>query len=64
MFENLKTMTADKKAMVKDNNADIMGAHSAIKNFVEAKKGESNQVDKGKTGILRSILKTFKKKNK
>lgn len=40
---------------------EAMGTSNAIRNFVEAKKGEENAVDKGqKRNLLVSALKKFK----
>lgn len=36
---------------------DLIGVKSAINQLVEAKRGEENQVDKGKKKILRDAIK-------
>lgn len=37
-------------------SSDILGMKNAIKQFVEAKKGEANQVDKGKKKIIKKSI--------
>ena len=40
---------------------DLTGMSNAIQNFVEAKKGASNMVDKKKHGIIKKAIKNSKK---
>lgn len=50
------------KECARINDEEIRGVKNAIKNFVEAKKGEDNQTDKGKKkSIIASAIKSAKK---
>jgi hypothetical protein len=51
----------NQKGMTGDFSKEAMGTSNAIRNFVEAKKGEENLVDKGKKkNILISALKKMR----
>jgi len=52
----LTNLTNLKRDMSTNFSSDILGMKNAIKNFVVAKKGEEDQVDKGKKGILKGII--------
>lgn len=42
-------------------SSNILGMKNAIKNFVEAKKGAENGVDKKKHGVIKNFLSKKKK---
>lgn len=63
LSQNLKGMDKEEiKQEAKTGDDEVMGVKNAIRGFVEAKKGEENAVDKGKSGILRRALKLIKRK--
>lgn len=63
LSQNLKGMDKEEiKQEAETGDDEVMGVKNAIRGFVEAKKGEANAVDKGKSGILRRALKLIKRK--
>jgi hypothetical protein len=52
----LNNLTNLKRDLSTNFSSDILGMKNAIKNFVIAKKGEADQVDKGKVGIIKGIV--------
>lgn len=57
LMKNYDNLSSEVQKCVDD---EITGAKNPIKQFVEAKKGESNQVNKGKVGILKAALTKMK----